>query len=202
MECPFSTERLRDLVCLERFTPAQLATLAQAATGETTDVSEIEAWLRAAGIALPGAPQSRAPTGVKPDRKHSPRPRKPARPEAGTRTQPCGACGKPVTRKIYDAPGAEMFCNRACHVEWQHTQKSIRRTVKRSRALAPAATKRCYACKQVLPLADFCRDKNRADGHANCCRACSQQKSARYYLEHQAELKERARERKRKKRAG
>lgn len=215
MDCPFSRDRLHELLYAERWRPDQVALLAQAGTGETVTVTDVEGWCRAYGFSPP--PAEPAPTLPGLNRKRPPKPARPAKPRAAKapcpaeRTAPrprrCRHCNGPVPPTKSHKP--RIYCSADCHRAADREAAEKRRVERAALAEqvkqgivaeeAPALM-RCYSCKHHRPFtADyFVVDSKRQWGLKLLCRDCNKKKNDRYY----AANAERLRERKRAKREG
>lgn len=192
LPCPFSPSRLHELVWAEKFEPGQLVTLARALTGEDVEQADVERWMRDSGIA-PRVPPVRAAI---PARAAKPKPRPARHPGEGAATHPCVVCGTPVTRHVSQFRSEDTVCSRGC----QDALAAARSAARRAQVRAAARVKRCSACDQTKPVAQFAVDQSRQDGRARICLECNQRKSRQYYERNQERLKARALERKRRKR--
>lgn len=54
--------------------------------------------------------------------------------------------------------------------------------------------KKCYKCKQNLPITEFNKHSKRKDGLQNKCKSCSSNMSKKYYTKHHTRMKKQIRE--------
>lgn len=194
MDCPFSADRLRELHVLDRWTEAQIATLAGAITAEPVETETVLAWLRAAGLSTP---HEARPRPVQP-RAALPRPRG-GPPRLPRLAFPCEECGRQVTRTQSETRG-HVFCSRHCAFAWQaghaHARRQVRRESPRVQGEKP-----CAMCQEVKPLPAYSVDVSRGDGRARICLTCNAMKARAYYIANQERLRARALARKHRLRA-
>jgi len=201
IECPFSADALREKHWKEGWRLDQLATLACVITGEEIDEEQIRAWLAEKGIAerQPGKPATTIHAPARPARVYGQQ----GRPKSPIETRACAHCGNAVTRRAYQftAGPERTYCNDACHRAARQAAKQERREKAQTALAVPELgqelgilprLKRCTHCKQELPIADFARDKERADGLANTCRACNKERCRRFYEQNREQQIERS----------
>lgn len=82
-------------------------------------------------------------------------------------TRPCAACGKPITRLLSQARGAQWFCNHACQIRAQPTSRSVSREPNPLRG--QKATRPCVQCAQ--PVTRYLSQR-RLDQEWTCSRTC------------------------------
>jgi hypothetical protein len=204
-DCPFSRDRLHELLWAEHWRPDQVAALAQAATGDETTEGDVRAWCRALEVAIPAPPAPPAPKPSAPRK-----PRATGRRGTGMETRPCWQCAAPVTRWPSDFRPGGCFCSPDCAKAWRaqaatELREARRRELESAREQervpsgrgAAVPSKTCGGCGVEKSITLFAAEPRRLHGVARICLECQREKSRAYYLRHQETLKARALARKR-----
>jgi endogenous inhibitor of DNA gyrase (YacG/DUF329 family) len=202
--CPFTPDRLRELVLVDDWRPAQVAVLASAATGERIEEDRVLEWLAAAGIEAPRPRPAVTAGSAVPSRRGVKPGKRSRRLRRARETRPCENCRAPVSRPPSEFR-ARVYCSHGCHVaalKAAAAENEARRRAEAEQAKAgilPESLpdlKRCRVCRHQKPLREFGVDASKPDLHSGICRTCQGMKNRAYYLANADRLRERARERK------
>jgi excisionase family DNA binding protein len=124
--CPFTPDRLREMVWEEGLSVSAVLQRAAEAAGwpQPPSLVTVYRWLRAAGVALPGHRRPRRRPDPPPGRGPSP-------PAAAQVERPCAGCGQPVIRRASRMRAETVYCSRSCrsrtlsHIWWDNVRRTV-----------------------------------------------------------------------------